>query len=140
MRILRPRETAETLVEIDYSRLYAIGKRAILFDLDNTLGRRRSEALDPQVERLLAELTRMGFRIGILTNRRWVKSDPVIARLSASYPLRHTAGKPRKKGFFDLLSELNVPPEKTVMIGDRILTDIIGANRLGIYSIRIRTA
>jgi len=139
MRLLRPRETATSLESIDYARLYASGKRAILFDLDNTLGARRPSELAPRVERLLERLTTMGFRVGILTNRRWVRNDPVIQTLSAAYPLRHWAGKPAKRGFLDLLSELRVPPERAVMIGDRILTDIIGANRLGIYSIRIRT-
>lgn len=139
MRLLRPCETAGSLEAIDYARLYAAGKRAILFDLDNTLGKRRSNELAPRVERLLGALARMGFRVGILTNRRWVRNDPVIEALSAAYPLRHRAGKPGKKGFLDLLTELDVPPERAVMIGDRILTDIIGANRLGIYSIRIQS-
>jgi len=139
MRLLRPSETARSLEAIDYDRLYARGKRAILFDLDNTLGRRRSETLDPGVAELLSRLARQGFRIGILTNRRFVTDDHVIRQLSAAYPLRYRAGKPGKKGFLGILGELGVPPEKTVMIGDRILTDVIGANRLGIYSIRLRT-
>jgi hypothetical protein len=152
MRLLRPDETAASIFAVDYQRLYATGKRAILFDLDRTLGGHRPSRLEPEVFTLLEDLTEMGFRIGILTNRRLrggskslfghctpsVKGDPVIDALARRYPLRHTAGKPGKRGFLALLAELDVPKERAVMIGDRILTDVFGANRLGIYSIRIK--
>jgi HAD superfamily phosphatase (TIGR01668 family) len=138
MRLLRPDETAASIFAVDYQRLYATGKRAILFDLDNTLGGRRPAKLAPEVTTLLNKLTKMGFRVGILTNRRIGTKDAVIVELAKSYPLRCRAGKPRKKGFLALLAELDVPKERAVMIGDRILTDVFGANRLGIYSIRIK--
>jgi len=35
------------------------------------------------------------------------------------------------------LDKLDALPKEAVMVGDRIFTDIFGANRLGIYSIRI---
>lgn len=138
MKLLQPRESARSIFEIDYPRLYRAGKRAILFDLDNTLGRRRTKHLDPKVVELLARLTEMGFRIGILTNRRRVRGDPMIAALSSCYPLLHTARKPGRSGFRKLLSKLDLLPEEAVMIGDRRLTDVFGANRLGIYTILIR--
>ena len=81
----------------------------------------------------------MGFHIGILTNRRRIRNDPVIAALARRYPLHHTASKPGKAGFLALLQELKNPIAQAVMIGDRTFTDIFGANRLGIYSIRVRS-
>jgi len=138
MKLLRPSETAESILDIDYERLYRLGKRGILFDLDNTLGGRRPARLAPEVIALLAKLTKMGFRVGILTNRRFGTKDAVIVELAKSYPLRYRAGKPRKKGFLDILAQLGVSPERAVMIGDRLFTDVLGANRLGIYSIRIK--
>jgi len=35
-------------------------------------------------------------------------------------------------------ARLGESPARAVMIGDRRLTDILGANRSGIYSIRVR--
>jgi len=139
MKLLRPSETAESILDIDYERLYRLGKRGILFDLDNTLGGRRPARLAPEVIALLAKLTKMGFRVGILTNRRFGTKDAVIVELAKSYPLRYRAGKPRKKGFLDILAQLGVSPERAVMIGDRLFTDVLGANRLGIYSILIKS-
>ena len=135
---MRARERARSILDVDYERLYGLGKRAILFDLDNTLGGRRPAELSPAVTGLLDRLTQMGFRVGILTNRRIGTKDPVIVELAAKYPVRCRAGKPRKSGFLEILAEMGVPPNKAVMIGDRRLTDVLGANRLGIYSIRIK--
>jgi HAD superfamily phosphatase (TIGR01668 family) len=129
---------AGSIFEVDYDRLYNLGKRAIIFDLDNTLGKRRPDKLSPKVTALFERLAQKGFLIGILTNRRIGTKDPVIVELANKYPLRCRAGKPRQKGFRQLLVELDVSPENAVMIGDRIFTDILGANRLGIYSIRIK--
>ncbi len=139
MKLLLPCETARSIFDIDYPRLLRDGKRVILFDLDNTLGGRRPRRLDPRVERLLDEITRMGFKIGILTNRRIGTNDPVIHSLAERYPVVIRAGKPRRRGFREILARLDAAPAEAVMVGDRRLTDIIGANRLGIYSIRIRS-
>lgn len=138
MSQLRPREIARSIFDVDYDRLYGLGKRAVLFDLDNTLGKRRPDQLSPEVAELLEKLTRMGFRIGILTNRRIGTKDPVIIELGNRYPLRCRAGKPRSRGFREILDQVGVPPKRAVMIGDRLFTDILGANRLGIYSVRIK--
>jgi len=138
MNLLRPCEKVSSILEIDYERLYRLGKRGILFDLDNTLGGRRPAKLAPEVTTLLDKLTKMGFGIGILTNRRIGTKDAVIVELAKSYPLRCRSGKPRKKGFLDILAQMDLPAERAVMIGDRLFTDVLGANRLGIYSIRIK--
>ncbi|MEA1871734.1 MAG: HAD-IA family hydrolase [Candidatus Bipolaricaulota bacterium] len=138
MRLLRPNETVPSIFAIDYKRLYRNGKRALLFDLDKTLGSRWPTQLKPEVYTLLEDLTTLGFRVGILTNRRWGTDDPVIVELGRNYPLRVRAGKPRKGGFKEILSQLDSPYERAVMIGDRRMTDIFGANRLGIYSIHIQ--
>ncbi len=138
MNLLRAREEARSIIDVDYERLYSLGKRAILFDLDNTLGGRRPAQLAPEITALLDKLTKMRFHVGILTNRRIGTNDPVIVDLAAKYPLRCRASKPRKKGFLGILAQIGIPPKQAVMIGDRLFTDILGANRLGIYSIRIK--
>ena len=138
MKLFQPCETVSEIFEIDFARLYQLGKRAVIFDLDKTLGKRKPQRLDPAVVRLLQRLVDMGFRVGILTNRRRAHRDPFLRRLSQQYPLVHRAGKPSKRGFLELLRMLDVSPRDAVMVGDRFATDIFGANRLAIYSVRVR--
>jgi len=43
--------------------------------------------------------------------------------------------KPDEKIFLNALKALNVQPEEAVMVGNRISTDIVGANRIGMKTI-----
>jgi HAD superfamily phosphatase (TIGR01668 family) len=137
LRLLVPDETWDSIDAIDYDRLRERGVEALLFDLDKTLGPRRPASLEPGVLRLLAHLRTMGFRVGILSNRRGA-ADPLIEALAARVPLVQRAQKPRRQGFRALLAQLDVPPQRAAMIGDRLLTDVVGANRMGMWSVRVR--
>ena len=139
MRLLRATEAARTIHDVDYDRLLSLGKRALLFDLDNTLGRRGMEHLPERILEFLLSLRERGFRVGVLTNRRRNAGDPAVRTLREHVPVVHAAGKPARRGFLELLDSLNASPEDAVMIGDRCLTDVLGANRLGIYSVRVRS-
>ena len=139
MHLLRATETATTIFDVDYDRLHAAGKRTLLFDLDNTLGRRGMEHLQERFLGFLLSLRERGFRVGVLTNRRRNADDPAVHTLREHVPVVHAAGKPARRGFLKLLDALGASPEDAVMIGDRRLTDILGANLLGIHSIRVRS-
>jgi len=136
-RLLKPCETTRTVFDVDYERLRHAGKRAILFDLDNTLRPRWAPALFPGVEELLARLHKMGFTIGIVTNRKYIRRDPLVGSLSSRMHLVHNARKPCRKAFRRLLADMDLTPGDAVMVGDRRWTDVLGANRLGLYSILI---
>jgi len=139
MCLLRATETVETIFDVDYARLRAAGKRVLLFDLDNTLGRRGMEHLPERIIDFLSSLSERGFVVGVLTNRKRNAEDPAVRTLRAHVPVVHAAGKPAGRGFRELLDLLDGSPADAVMIGDRRLTDILGANRLGIHSIRVRS-
>lgn len=138
MRLLRAREVAASVFDIDYERLWTRGIRALLFDLDNTLGRRGSKSLDDGPRQLLRDLERRGFRVGIVTNRKRRRANELAPQLAQEFTVLDVARKPSRKGFASVLERLGQPPARAAMIGDRRLTDILGANRSGIYSIRVK--
>ena len=137
MRI-RPDDTVDTALDVDYAALRARGTRALLFDLDRTLGPRKAKALPRSALGLLSELSEQGFAIGVLSNRRCPEGDPVMEMLAQRYELLHTAGKPRRRGYLALLGRLGVEPSQAAMVGDKWITDMVGAKRLGILAIRVR--
>jgi HAD superfamily phosphatase (TIGR01668 family) len=138
MRLLRANEVAASVFDVNYERLWSRGLRVLLFDLDNTLGRRGSNSLGVEALRLLDRLQARGFRLGILTNRKRGAADAVVTALRGRYAVLDVARKPSRKGFGAALARLGATPSTSAMIGDRRLTDILGANRSGIYSIRVR--
>lgn len=129
-----PDEELASVFELEPSRLKGAGKRGIIFDLDNTLGRRGMRELERPVTELLLRLEEEGFLIGILSN------DEGSGRLGKldGYPIYFDAMKPRRRGFRQLLGEMNLRPEEVVMVGDNLFTDIWGAKRLGIYAILVK--
>jgi HAD superfamily phosphatase (TIGR01668 family) len=135
---LRSSRVVETVFDIDFDALRAQGVRVLLFDLDKTLGPRRAEGLPVRSLRLLESLTARGFHVGILSNRRRPRHDAMIEDLAGRFDLLHSAGKPRRRGYLALLERFAAAPSETAMIGDKWITDILGANRLGMVSVRVR--
>lgn len=132
-----PDEELDSIFELDPARLNSLRKKGIIFDLDNTLGKRGARDLEEQVLELLSELEQEGFLIGVLSNNEGTERERLLAKLD-SYPIYFNAQKPRRGGFRRLLQEMGVRPQEVVMVGDTLFTDIWGAKRLGIYAILVR--
>lgn len=94
----------------------------------------------------LAELRRRGFLLGVVTNRLWggkvFYEDLHTLGLLNHFDYRHMAisadlgvRKPHPAIFQHTLNALGIPAEQAVMVGDSLRADIVGAQRLGIFSI-----
>jgi len=94
----------------------------------------------------LATLQQRGYLLGIVTNRLWggqpFQEDMQTLGLHNYFDLRTIAvsadlgvRKPNPAIFFHALNALNVAPEDAVMVGDSLSTDIVGAQRTGIFAI-----
>ena len=53
-------------------------------------------------------------------------------------PFLKFAMKPLKRGFIKAQKELDLPFENIAAIGDQIFTDVIGANRVKMFSILVK--
>jgi len=135
---LLPDEELDSIFELDPEWLRSLGKRGIIFDLDNTLGRRGSPRLDERVLQLLKELEGAGFKIGILSNSSRARERIEEGLGVGGRPVYFNARKPRRGGFRQVLAQMGLRPEEVVMVGDQLFTDVLGAKRLGIYSILVR--
>ncbi len=47
------------------------------------------------------------------------------------------ANKPSRRAFLQALDLLGSRPEQAAMIGDQVFTDVLGGNRLGLYTILV---
>jgi HAD superfamily phosphatase (TIGR01668 family) len=66
-------------------------------------------------------------------------SGPRVSEFASKVgiPFIPKASKPRRKGFREAMAMLGVAPEKTVVIGDQIFTDVLGGNRSGAHTILV---
>ena len=130
-----PKEEYGSAYLVPYEEFYKKGYRAIIFDIDNTLVPHGAPA-DERAEKLCNNLRAMGFKMVLLSNngKRRVQS---FAREVGGIPCIYNAGKPLTKGYLLASSEMRCKPEETLFVGDQLLTDVIGANRAGCYSILV---
>jgi HAD superfamily phosphatase (TIGR01668 family) len=49
-----------------------------------------------------------------------------------------SAGKPRRGALRRVLADLDLPVERVAMVGDRLFTDVLCGNRLGLYTVLVR--
>jgi len=138
LRWFAPDETIQSADLLDLDSLKQLGVRAVLFDLDNTLQRKRLATLQSSAKRFLQGLVGRGFQVGIISNRRFLTSAQRAALSLEGFPARFHAGKPSRKAFDSMLLELGVQPGDAVFVGDRRLTDVWGARRAGLRPILIR--
>jgi HAD superfamily phosphatase (TIGR01668 family) len=132
----RPHWTVPSVPEIDCAHLAAYGIQGVMLDLDNTLAPWRSPAIFPGVQEWIACVKAHGLRACIVTNASNAERVRPIAE-SLEIPWVTRALKPMAGGYRRGMDLLQTIPESTVMVGDMLLTDVLGANRLGLFTVLV---
>jgi hypothetical protein len=132
--VIYPKEEYSSTYLIPYEEFYRKGYRAVIFDIDNTLVPHGAPA-DERSKKLCRNLKDIGFQICLLSNNRENRVKPFAEALGAAYIC--SAKKPAKKGYIKAAELLGVSKDEILFVGDQIITDIIGANRVGYYSILV---
>jgi uncharacterized protein len=127
----------EGVTEVLVEHLVEAGIETVLLDLDNTLVGWQRHDISKAVHEWIAALKQAGMKLCLVSNtRHGARLKALSAELDIPYVRR--AWKPRKKGFLNAMKDLGAEPSKTIMIGDQMFTDVLGGNRLGIYTVMVR--
>lgn len=124
-----------SIYEIDFNHLQRQGMKGIIVDLDNTLVEAYRPDATPELLSWLDQLRGMGFRVMIVSNNNRTRVANFATPLRV--PHIHRAKKPFTASFQRAMRRLETVPEETVMIGDQLLTDVLGGNRLGLFTILV---
>ena len=137
LRPFCPAHAVASLPEISLDDLKAEGLSLILLDVDHTLVKWKQEEFSPEVLAWIAKAKQMKFDLCILSNTRHPER---LARLSAVLEVDTFRGrfKPSTHMYEMALERYKKRPEEAVMIGDQIMTDVLGANRSGIDAIWVQ--
>ena len=126
---------AQSIFTINYEKLIQRGIKCLLFDLDNTcipyLKKQPTKKLKDEFDKL----TEMGFHVIIFSNSPKKRLEPFKKELNVD--CCYKAGKPRKKKFLKILKMYNYSLSEAAIIGDQLVTDIYGGNRVGITTILV---
>lgn len=136
MSILKPDAVFDGVQHIDFDFLKKNNIKGLLLDTDNTLIDLR-KIVSNEILDWVNKAKENGFSVMILSNtNNKEKVSSVAEKLNLEYIF--FAKKPSKAGFLKAAEALKLSNENIAMIGDQVFTDVIGANRVGMFSIYVR--
>ncbi len=133
MDIFVPDIYAQSIFTINYKALKKSGIKCLLFDLDNTLAPIKTSIPGVKEKELLEGLKEMGFKIIIMSNSGKKRLQPFKEKFNVDTAF--SSCKPFKKKYQKIMEMFNFKDIQIAAIGDQLLTDILGANRMGFTSI-----
>ncbi len=104
--------------------------------MDGTLLKGKETLLEKPIREWLNE-AKSDLLLHLLSNNPSKKRISAVAS-QLELPYTYSAAKPRKAALQRVLNELNQDPNKVGMIGDRIFTDVLVGNRLGLYTVLVK--
>ncbi len=136
-RLLQPDWLLErTLAELPLQELRDRGIAALVLDVDRTMLPRRQATLPPSA-RLWLEEARRQLPIHLLSNNPSRQRIGAVAE-ELGVPFTTSAGKPRRSALRRVLEQLQLPHGQVALIGDRLFTDVIAGNRIGLYTVLVK--
>jgi len=137
LELCRPDESVPRVTDIDPARLISMGFEALLVDLDNTLLPWKSSEVPEDVREWLGRAKTLGMKLCIVSNTHNPRRLRRIADALGVDSLDR-ALKPRRAGFARAAEKLGCPKERAAVVGDQILTDIVGGNLAGMHTILVK--
>lgn len=126
----------QSIFEIPYQTLKEQGISTLFFDLDNTIIGYDEDLLSEAQIDFIKDLSK-SFKIVILSNSGYKRVSKALSNTEFNYV--HHAVKPFKFGFNKALKITKSNKDEVLVIGDQMVTDILGAHRTHIKAALIKS-
>ena len=133
MPLLMPTISIDSVTDIDIKMLKSMNIKSILLDVDNTLASHGSQEPYEGVIEWSYKIREQNIKIVIISNNFKNRVAPFAKKFNL--PFVSLALKPSPWGFWKAKRLINCNPENTVVVGDQVFTDILGANLAHMKSI-----
>ena len=126
----------QTIAQLPLAELLSRNIGAAVIDVDRTLLPGRDVQLPPAVKTWLEQAGR-NLHLHLFSNN---PSQRRISAVADQLGVGFTCGarKPHRAALRRVVAELGLPPERIAMVGDRVFTDVLGGNRLGLFTVLVR--
>lgn len=136
LKLFRPIAYFEALALIKPADLQALGYRLLLLDVDNTITTWNNQQLALEVEQWFTQLSRYDLQACLLSNNSAERLQGLANHLGVAFYAK--ARKPLPAGYQRAIQQMGGQPARTLMLGDQLLTDILGASLAGLDSVLLR--
>lgn len=130
-----PDEYVKDIFQISPEALKERGIKGIITDLDNTLVEWDRPEATPEIIAWVKMMQDAGLQVTILSNNNIGRVETFCGPLGT--PFICEARKPLGRNFKNALEKMGLKKEEAVMVGDQLMTDILGGNRYGLHTILV---
>lgn len=135
-KLLKPTWLINHYKYIDPAQLKKHGYSGVILDLDNTILPWNQEYPTDELADWIEMHKKAGTKIYLLSNNKQKRVAKVAESLDIDY--QSFALKPSRRSFKKALDVLGLAKDEVLVIGDQIITDVLGANRLGIDCVLVK--
>ena len=125
-----------TLADLSLDHLIEQRIGALVLDVDRTLLPRHGNRMPEPVQRWL-KTAQQRMPLHLFSNN---PSRSRIGRVAEELGVSFTtsAGKPRRGPLRQVLEQLAMPAAQVAIVGDRVFTDVLAGNRLGMFTVLVK--
>ena len=127
---------AGPITAVDSRMLWSRGIRGLVLDVDRTLTPRRQLVL-PETVRHWIEQVRPRFKLHLLSNNPSRRRILWVAK-QLNLPYCLAARKPSRRSLRQVLKTIDLAPAQVAMVGDRLFTDVLAGNRMGMTTLLVK--
>jgi len=135
MKLFKPEIVCKTIFDIKIETLKEMGVKLVLLDIDNTLIAWDSDEITEKHRRWIDLLKNSGITVRILSNANEKRVRTISNELNVNGV--GMALKPLWINYIKSLKEEGFAKKETIMIGDQVFTDLLGAKISGIKCILV---
>lgn len=135
MKLLIPDAILESVFTINLDELKKRNIKGLLIDIDNTLVPWGQPQIEEAFVHWIQHAKEQGFKVCLVSNAREHRTRKFAKLLDI--PAVGQALKPLSRAFRRGMKLISLSPDEVAVIGDQIFTDVLGGNRLGLYTILI---
>jgi uncharacterized protein len=130
-----PDEHVKDVFEITPEALKEKGIKGIITDLDNTLVAWDVKDATPEIIQWFRKMEENDIKVTIISNNKEERVKLFSQPLET--PFVYSARKPLSKAFKRASKDMRLKKNEIVVIGDQLLTDVLGGNTAGFHTILV---
>lgn len=132
----KPTWMVRSIYSITPEQLQKNNVKAVLTDLDNTLIAWNNPEATQESIQWIETMKKADIPVLIVSNNSDERVKPVADFLGLDYIPRSL--KPSRRAYRLAQEKLGLPTEELLMVGDQVITDVLGANRFGVRNVLVK--